>query len=60
MSRGNQKPKLWQGCLRKIKYRTYYAAEIGAKEKGEKYNCKYKIYWCKYCNCFHLATIKEK
>ncbi len=35
MSRGNQKPKLWQGCLRKIKYKTYHAAEIGAKEKGE-------------------------
>lgn len=59
MRKEQKKPELYQGCLRKIRYKTYYAAEIGAKEKGKKYNCEYKIYWCKYCNSFHLATMKE-
>lgn len=44
MKKGQKKPELYQGCLRKMKYKTYHAAEIGAKEKGEKYNCEYKIY----------------
>ena len=35
MKKGQKKPELYQGCLRKMKYKTYHAAEIGAKEKGE-------------------------
>lgn len=59
MQRENRKPDMWQRCLRKIKYRTLHAAEEGRKKKSEKYGCDYKIYWCKYCNCYHLATKKD-
>lgn len=59
MQRENRKPELYQGCLRKISYKTYHAAEIGAKEKEAKYKVEYDIYWCKYCNRYHLSTKKE-
>lgn len=49
-------PKMWKMCLHKIKYNSLKDAEKNSIRLEEKYNCKYRVYYCPYCGKYHLTT----
>lgn len=47
---------LYRACLSKVKYRTLKYAELKAKQFTKKYGKPQYVYYCKYCQGYHLTT----
>ena len=51
---------LYRSCLSKRRYRTYHYALEQAKKYTEKYGKKQYVYWCEYCNGYHITSTPRK
>jgi seryl-tRNA synthetase len=50
---------IFHSCERKLAFKTIGEAEAAKETFDARYNKKHKIYECRYCGKYHLATVRE-
>lgn len=51
---------LYRSCLSKRRYKTYRRALLQAQKFTEKFGKEQYVYWCSYCNGYHITSTPRK